>query len=68
MSTFLVTVNYNPGTPKTYVVENAADIYAARKHVLEIIGYDPGVPVEITEAPINTNKPHRFSNLGRVAD
>jgi len=69
MPTFLVTVAYDPGTPKHYLVENVADHRAARDHVREnIIGYDPGVPVIIVEAPIDKNKPVLFSNLGRCMD
>jgi hypothetical protein len=65
MPTFLVSVLYDPGTPKHYVVENVADHRAARNHVRNnVIGYDPGVPVEVTEVPIHKNKPVRFSNLG----
>lgn len=69
MPNFLVTVKYDPGTPKSYIVENVADVRAARKHVREnVIGYDPGVPVEVTECPIHLNKPHKFSNLGGSND
>jgi hypothetical protein len=60
---FLVTVQYDPGTPKTYTVEGVPDARAARTHVREhVLGYSPGVPVEVRE--LNTAKVHRFSNLG----
>lgn len=69
MPSFLVTLLYDPGTPKSYIVENVVDFWAARKHIREnVIGYDPGVPVEVTEVPVNKNKPHRFSNLGGATD
>jgi hypothetical protein len=69
MPTFLVTVCYDPGTPRAFLVENVADARAARDHVREnIIGYDPGVPVEIVETPITKNTVVRYSNLGRCMD
>jgi len=68
MPSFFVEIKYDPGTPRAYAVENVADVQAARARVLEIIGYDPGVPVEITELPINSGKVTRFSNLGRCMD
>jgi hypothetical protein len=68
MSNFLVTVKYDPGVPKSYAVQNVQDARSARAHVLGILGYDPGVPVEVTRLPIHKNKVHRFSNLGRCMD
>jgi hypothetical protein len=68
MPSFLVEVQYNPGTPRSFAVENVADARVARARVLEIIGYDPGVPVEITQLPINSGTVTRFSNLGRCMD
>ncbi len=67
MPNFLVTLLYNPGTPKSYAVEGVVDQCAARAHVLRILGYDPGVSVEVIELPIY-NKPVRYSNLGGSND
>lgn len=68
MPDFLVTVNYNPGKPVSYIVEGVATHEAARARVLEILRYDPGVPVEVTQTPININKPVRYSNFGAHFD
>lgn len=66
MPNFLVSILYDNGpAPTHYIVENVQDHRAARKYVrTEIIGYDPGVWVEITQVPINENKPLRYPNLG----
>lgn len=69
MNKFLVTVVYDPGTPKSYVVEDVMDAREARAFVRDkIIGYDPGVAVEITQIPIHLNKTVRYSNLGGCHD
>ena len=68
MPNFLVTLLFDPGVPQLYVVENVADHRAARAHVRNILGYDPGVLVEVTQAPINDNNPVRYSNLGGSND
>jgi len=68
MNSYLVTVKYEPGTPKTYLVQNVSNHDAARARVASIIGYDPGVPVEVVETPINKNKPVLYSNLGQSND
>ena len=67
MPDFLVTVKYD--THAVYLVQDVSDHNAARKYVREtIILYDPGVPVEVTETPIDKNKTQRFSNLGGFKD
>lgn len=61
MATYLVTVKYDPGKPKMYVVENKQSAEAAKDHVVNnVILYHPGVPIEVIEAPINKNKPVVF--------
>jgi len=45
MSDWLVTVKYDPGTPKTYAVLDAPDRRAAQDAVLIEIGYHPGVDI-----------------------
>ncbi len=68
MPNFLVTMLYDPGTPKSYIVEDAPDQRAARTFVRKnILGYDPGVEVEVTELPIH-NKAVKYSNLGGCND
>lgn len=53
MATFLVEVLYNPGTPKMYIAEGKTH-REARDHVVNnIIMYDPGVPIRVTQTPIN---------------
>ena len=65
---YLVKVTYNPGPSKSYIVENVATHEAARAKVLALIGYDPGVPVAVTECPLNKNVPRNYSNLGGSND
>ena len=64
MNKYLVTLKYDPGTPKSYLVEDVLDAREARAVVRAILGYDPGVAVEVTPLPIHLNKPVRYSNLG----
>ena len=68
MTNYLVTVKYNPGTPKSYVVQDVNSHDEARAKVASIIGYDPGVPVEVLQAPVNKHKPVKYSNLGGSND
>jgi hypothetical protein len=68
MTTYLVAVKYNPGLSKSYIVEGVNSHDQARARVVKIIGYDPGVPVEVTEVPIDKNKPVRYQNLGAHND
>ena len=55
MNDYLVTVAYNPGTPKTYIVLRAPDVNGAGDIVLRTIGYNPGVPVRV--------EPISFANI-----
>jgi hypothetical protein len=69
MPDFYITLHYNPGIDTNYLVEDKPDQLAARQHLADnIIGYDPGVEVSITETPINTNPTYRYMNLGRFND
>lgn len=69
MSDFLVTLTYGRFNKKQYLVEGVASHEAARKHVrTKIILYDPGVPVEVVETSINTNKSRYYVNLGGSND
>ena len=69
MPDFLITLHYNPGIGKHYFVEEQPNERAARQHLADnIIGYDPGVEVSITETPINANPTYRFMTLGRFND
>jgi hypothetical protein len=43
--TFIVTVKYNPGSYRPYVVASARDRQDAIDAVLREIGYHPGVPI-----------------------
>jgi hypothetical protein len=47
---FLITVCYDPGTPKAYLVTDAPNGYDAKDAVMATIGYDPGVPVRVQSA------------------
>lgn len=42
---WLVTVKYDPGTPKQYSVVGAKTYHDAQDAVLHAIGYNPGVPI-----------------------
>ena len=64
MPDFLVTLKYNPGIPRSYLVENVATHDAARLKVYNILFYDPGVPVEVTQTPITKNEARQYPNLG----
>jgi hypothetical protein len=69
MPQYLVAVVYHENKPrmspwsKFYLVE-AKNVYDARRVARELHGYDPGVPVEVTETPINENKTQHFLSLG----
>lgn len=41
---YIVTVKYDPGTPKQYLVSADSEI-AAKKEFIRQNGYDPGVPI-----------------------
>src|SRR5262245_8923450 len=46
---YLVTVMYDPGTPKGYLVRHAQDHLTAKEAVLKNLGYDPGVLFRVRE-------------------
>jgi len=48
---WLVTVHYDPGTPKVYAVLDAPDSHEARSAVLLDIGYHPGVSITCKPLP-----------------
>ncbi len=56
---FSVEILYDPGTPVCYLL-NADDWRDALIQVRDKVGYNPGVPVRVTEAPINVNKSRTF--------
>lgn len=61
MANYLVTVKYNPGEPKAYLVENKETAEQAKDHVVNLLMYHPGVPIEVIETPVNKNKPVVFN-------
>jgi hypothetical protein len=62
MPNFLVTLKFDPGTPKHYAVQDVPDHKAARDYVRNLLGYDPGVAV--TLIPVHKNEAAKFSTLG----
>jgi hypothetical protein len=69
MPSYLVTMKYNEHLHRQYFVQNVEGHRAAMAYVLEHNTlYDPGVPVEVTEVPINNNKTRHFENLGAFND
>lgn len=69
MPDYYITLLHNPDAPTNYLVRDQPNELAARQFLADtIIGYDPGVEVDITETPITENSTYRYSNLGRFND
>jgi hypothetical protein len=69
MSQYLVAIVYHSNKPRqspwsTFYLVEADGVFNARRAARELHGYDPGVPVEVTETPIDKNKTQHFLTLG----
>lgn len=47
---YIVTVKYDPGVPKQYVI-SADSAIDAKKEFIRQNGYDPGVPISVVPQP-----------------
>ncbi len=59
---YLVTLKFSPTATSAYVVEALTPLHARAK-VRTFYGYDPGVPVEVTES---VPRVFKYSGLGHL--